>query len=614
MSLIAVFLLVLAVIIGAVVYVATNTKKEPAKEAVVTTIDDRISPNISQQLDVEVLRIRNRGLYDLMLQRGNGWKNPPKFYWIINVDGKEANSFGTVGTGSTGMFNTWDTMMLENRIPFRIVNEQPTSTVTVRIMQREYAGILGRKTVDIQEEIFNLTYDYRTGQWSGDDSFNDSDGYGHFLGKNYEIWFDCYQSDFDHDGIPYWTEVNVLHTDPTVDDSKLDPDHDGIPTSWEWKWGFNPFVADNFSILDPDFDGVSVLQEYKLSKWGANPFYPDIFIETDFMQKGNILDLPHVFYKESQEMLYELFSRHGITVHIDDGWPDGPVNGGGEYLPFIKSFEDVNGGQVLGFYLHNFADERKGSFRYVIIANRLGWTTSSTYNHDDTILIGSGLKSMYLTRAAFTPKYQRVCIAKCVLHELGHSMGLLPETFPGNDIKGPASVRWPSMPADVYDKYLKLYHSIMNYNYIWKDRHLVDFSLGQNGAPYDQNDWNHIYLATFNRDARSVEQTTDKSFEDRVVFNETTYPQVDGWVNATNMTKILSTKLHYTVYRNLGSSIYILVNPTAMGNSSWNVRVYARPNITPFPVIQSWTLVSEGHLNASSGKVLFYTIGQKPTS
>ena len=48
----------------------------------------------------------------------------------------------------------------------------------------------------------------------------DNDGYGHYLGEFYEVWFNVYQADFDHDGIPYWTEVNVLGTDPTVDEKR----------------------------------------------------------------------------------------------------------------------------------------------------------------------------------------------------------------------------------------------------------------------------------------------------------------------------------------------------------------------------------------------------------
>jgi len=609
-AVLAAVLIVLAGLLAVVVYVYYNEPAKPVVQSETKTVDNRISPYIGQQLDVELHRIRNRALYDLMLKRGNAWKATPQFYWIIKVDDKEANSLGTVGYGSTGMFVTWDTIGMDNRIPFRVVNETPTSTVTIRIMERQTSGLLGRRYADVQMEVINLTYDYRTGRWAGDDFFKDPDGYGHFLGKNYEVWFDLYQSDYDHDGIPYWTEVNVLGTDPTVDDSTHDPDGDGIPTSWEWYWGFNPFVADNFTTLDPDFDGLSVLDEYQLRNYQADPFYPEMYFEVDNMQKRGPFDLPHVFYKESQEMLCEIYARHSISVWIDDGWADTPVNGGGEFLPFIKAFEDVNGGQMLGFYNHNFPQERHGLFRYIVIGNSQTWSSPSHFNYYDSICIGTGLNAMYVKRAAFTPRFQRVCIAKGLLHEIGHTLGLLPYTFPGNDILGPASVRYPSMPADVYNNYLNNYHSIMNYKYIWTDKTLVDYSHGDNGAPYDQNDWDHIYIPTFNRDARAVEETADKSFEDYEVVSETAYPVVDGWVNASmNLTKSLPSSMTFKVYNNMGSTLHVLVNPHPLSNSSWNVRVYAHPDINPFPVINSWTLVAEGRVNAI-GKLSIYTDGQ----
>ena len=121
-------------------------------------------------------------------------------------------------------------------------------------------------------ENFKVIYDFRTGRWTGDDSFNDSDGYGHYNGTNYEIWFSLYQTSADMDAIPWWVEVNVLGTDPEVDDSKLDPDNDGIPTEWEWEWGYDPFTWDNHIILDPDLDGLQNVEEYYMAEWLANPY------------------------------------------------------------------------------------------------------------------------------------------------------------------------------------------------------------------------------------------------------------------------------------------------------------------------------------------------------
>ena len=47
-----------------------------------------------------------------------------------------------------------------------------------------------------------MNYDYRTGRWDGkDDSFMDVDGYGHYVGETFEVWFNIYQTDYDHDGV-----------------------------------------------------------------------------------------------------------------------------------------------------------------------------------------------------------------------------------------------------------------------------------------------------------------------------------------------------------------------------------------------------------------------------
>ena len=118
------------------------------------------------------------------------------------------------------------------------------------------------------------------------------------LGETFEIWFNIYQIDNDGDFIPYWTEVNVLGTDPTVDDSKLDPDGDGAPTDWEWKWGFDPFTWDDHNNLDPDLDGIDNLEEYQMAKWFADPFIQNIYYEVDYMGKGGFNDPPHYFFEE----------------------------------------------------------------------------------------------------------------------------------------------------------------------------------------------------------------------------------------------------------------------------------------------------------------------------
>ena len=609
--------LVLLISIGLVIigfyYIVTQVNEPEQNEKTTEDVifDNRISPLTNQGLTVEILRIRHRDILDEIFKMTYSWKDPPRSYWITNVDGKECNSAGNIGFGSSGLFNEWDTMLKDCRVNYKVEDEQKTSDVVITIMERESTGLLGFRFQDVAEEEIHLIYDYRTGRWDGDDYFKDSDGYGHFLGESVEIWFNIYQSDYDHDGISYWTEVNVLGTDPMVDDSELDPDNDGVPTSWEWEWGYDPHTWDDHKNLDPDIDGIENIEEYKMRKRFANPYQPDIYIETDGMQKKNLFDLSHVFHEDSQQMIIERFAQHGINVYIDDGWPDGPINGGGEMLPFIDEIDEVVGGQIASFYQHNFPDERKEIFRYVVIANKKGWNTPSEYNKYDTILVFSGRKLNIKNFLAVTPRLRSILLAKGVLHELGHSMGLLPYTFPGNDIMSPVGSRYPNMPEEEYEKYLDQYHSIMSYNYIYRDRKLFDYSDGSNGAPHDQNDWNHLFLPSFQSDARAYEEPIDENFEDFEVMDDEIFPQMKGWTYDENLTLKHSDKLKSLVYSdfNIDTDFRLLV--TNNKDIDRNVRIYARPDIDPFPVIQSWILVAEGKIDAVNDDIQLYSFNEK---
>ena len=143
-------------------------------------IDDRISPLENQGLVLEVLRIRHRGLLEKIITFGNSWKNTPTFYFITNMDGLEYASKDVTQHGRTAeiLFNPWDTMSQENKIVKDSDEEQEKSTVTLTIVERVKSGLFGRKTSDVERDSLTVSYDYRTGRWSGDDNFKGYDGYG----------------------------------------------------------------------------------------------------------------------------------------------------------------------------------------------------------------------------------------------------------------------------------------------------------------------------------------------------------------------------------------------------------------------------------------------------
>ena len=604
--LLSILAVAIIVVVGAYVAFFSESQEKPAAPETVKEIDDRISPDLNQGLIVEVNRIRHRGLLEQILKMGTSWKNKPIFYYIANLDGLEYISKDVAAAGGAEgelLFTDWDTMFQENRVMKDITEEQETSEITLTIVERIKSGLLGFQSNDVEQEVIHVTYDYRTGRWSGDDCLKDSDGYGHYVGDAFEVWFNVYQTDYDDDGIPYWTEVNVLNTDPRSDDSLLDPDGDGIPTSWEWKWGYDPHTLDDHRNLDPDIDGIDNIEEYQMSKWFADPFSQDIYIETDGMERGGPFDPPHVFYDESQQIMIERFCEHGLNVYIDNGWPGGPINGGGELLTHIDTISQESG-VMLQFYNNHFSDARKGIFRYVIVGHNAGFCIASKSNRYDTMVIDSSPYRL-LKRMAFTPRTQRIVLAAAAMHELGHSFGIAPWTFEGNDNLTFAGGR---QAKQQYGDTWGDYYSVMNYYHIW-DKKLVDYSDGSNGPPYDQNDWEHFYLPTFNIESNAMEDPElELPGKDRII-DEEPEPTDDKWTYDENLTQEYLTELSNKCFvENVDFDLRVYVesaNASSADNAQRNVRLYAKPDTGATYSI--WTLISEGYED-SDDALHFYSI------
>ena len=537
-KIIAVIIVACLIISGAYVYFEYYAKEDKEVEEKVPekVIDERISPMVPQAVFFEINRIRRNGIIDQItdgkdkidfnlpvkninkvynpvaidgLRPGIGWRKKPVFNYIIVLDDYEYVP--------PMDFETWDTDYINYEIFRKVEPEQPTAEIEFKLIDKQKKLF---RTIDRATESFNVTYDFKTGRWSGDDYFNDSDGYGHYNGTNFEMWFKVRQTDYDADGIPYWTEVNILETDPRVNDLKLDPDNDGVPTVWEWQWGYNPHQWDNHTYLDPDNDGLQNVEEWFMSKWLANPFYPEIYLETDFMErtpfkpfiikmdKGRILPITrpriirttfdgsvNVFWEESQQMLIERFHEHGITLHIDDGI----MGGGGEYLPFLpRGYYNQDAGYIAEFYKNNFADERKGIFRYLITAHGGGWAHPQDFKHYyDCMTAPSHLRFYkdFLT-FAISPRAQRIGKAIQVLHEIGHTLGLSGDTtHPGVDNTSLKYGNDPNYPW--YD-----YVSVMSYQYF--TLRYFDYSDGSRGEN-DFNDWDNLDLTYFQRPVESME-------------------------------------------------------------------------------------------------------------
>jgi hypothetical protein len=611
---IGVSLLVIACLLASGIYVYFEyymTKKETPLQPAPVTIDDHISPLEDQGVVLEVLRMRHRGLLEKLITPGNSWKNTPSFYFITNMDGLEYVSKDVTQHGRTTevLFNTWDSIGQENKIMKDAEEEQETSSITLTIVEKVKSGLFGRKTSDVERDSLTVTYDYRTGRWSGSDNFMDYDGYGHYFGETFEIWFNLYQIDYDNDFIPYWTEVNILGTDPTVDDSKLDPDSDGIPTAWEWIWGYDPFTWDNHENLDPDLDGLNNLEEYQMANWFADPFIQDIYMEVDIMDRGGLLDPPHYLYPESIQGIIERFSQHNIRVYVDDGWPNSPKHGGGDLVPHIDKLSQ-DSGMILQYYNNYFPEERRGIFRYVVIGHGGGFQHPAKNNIYDTIQISyvSGkyqiveqVKSFFILGRVPTQRGVRVSLGSTLLHEIAHSCSISAEScnFGGIDNVSYAS---PIFPKKSYVETWGQYVSAMNYLYT-HDPNVFALSDGKNGSPYDQNDWGLIFVGYFQINRESIEEPYyEPSTSETLIQNEW---RVTGYTYDANLTE------KYIEYIGDWSpvdpievnwSVYKLID-TEQNPNARMIKVFTQPIIK---TTQQWVLFQEGDLDLT-GNMQFYS-------
>jgi len=253
--------------------------------------------------------------------------------------------------------------------------------------------------------------------------------------------------------------------------TQKDTDGDGVPDSWEEKWGYNPYVQEEHNTLDPDKDALNNIQECYTEKYGSNPFYKDVFIEIDY-SNGN---------KPSAEVINnakEIFKEHEINLHIDTGNLDG-----GEEIP-IKNVESCEEFRDIywDYFLHNDMDNpRKGIFRYAVVVDTIeeiwagfvfvGW------DHLDTV----GISIQPIESKRFYNSKDRLIIGG-ITHELGHLMGLIIDDHGGIDNTGastPFTIEWL--------KYSN-YKSCLNYRYVYDMLGYSDGSHGKN----DFDDWNNL--------------------------------------------------------------------------------------------------------------------------
>jgi hypothetical protein len=271
-------------------------------------IDD-FDPLVDVSVTVEIKMIRFLAINELQTFPKNEGNSSPNFYVKVYINNVEFTS------------PVWnDTKYITDsdwNATLNVPDDVENVTITIQLWSHETEDILYDISGDLESYDVTLLYSIKTGYWTGDDSRGDVSGYGRLCGcddgtiyendRDCELWFDITQNDYDGDHIPYWIEVNTLGTDPTVDDSALDPDNDSIPTYWEYKWGYQLLTWNDFENIDPDNDSINNIEEFLTSQWFSDPFRKDVFVEMDIMTEGPLRQNSSIS-SHSKELLRTAFN------------------------------------------------------------------------------------------------------------------------------------------------------------------------------------------------------------------------------------------------------------------------------------------------------------------
>ncbi|RLF57948.1 MAG: hypothetical protein DRN27_06690 [Thermoplasmata archaeon] len=397
----------------------------------------------------------------------------------------------------------WNTTDHNIEVNWSIQEDIPDDEKIVEIYIRLYDS---NELCDINGEVdkkqAHILFDVRTGHWFGDDYLGDLSGYGRLNGyddkkfetseKDSEIFFEIYLNDYDKDGIPYEIEVETYRTDPRTDDSGKDFDNDSIPIEWEWKWGYNPLLYDDFSNIDYDADGLNDLEEFWMFEWDSDPFRKDIFLEIDQMEPGPDGEGSWILTNGCKELLKNPFHKRNIVLHIDGG-----SMGEGEMIPFDSIIDNV---ELLELYNEYFLENnsnnwRRGVFRYGLIIYHHEKAAGKAFVGEGFPINSNvrGINSFQISKTAAnqTMKVKNhssdFIYATYIMHEMGHTMGIDIFNPPGCDNKNtvhPLFFGWW--------KYAN-YKSVMNYRYV---HDILDYSDGTHGK-YDYDDWGNLDLSWF---------------------------------------------------------------------------------------------------------------------
>jgi hypothetical protein len=481
-------------------------------------INEDIDPLVDLSVTVEIKKIRSLEKSDLGLSPIDKIDpiSDPDFYVKVYINDEEFKS--QIWKNTKYVINPQWSATLD------VPDEEEYVNITIQLWDADPGG---DKLCDISENYGNLKdnyevdllYNLKTAHWYGNDWLPsiwgdiDRSGYGRLNGcddnsyyqdnRDCELYFDIYQNDYDNDGIPYWTELNIFNTDPTINNIGEDNDEDGIPIEWEFKWGFyqtidwenltwtydwryDPNIWDDHKNIDEDDDGIDNYEEYLTSQWGSDPFRKDLFVELDQMDAGPNEEPASIMPEGAKDLLQIAYNKHNLVYHLDDGsWE----NTASEIIPFDEetSMDWFDSDNELfqmynDYFLHNNEDNwRRGVFHYGVLVYQCSVANGNAFSSDAFQISSNGLDE----KARSLPWLDRdIVYASAYMHECGHTLDIINPGVDDQNSKFPWQINWWKW---------RPYKSVMNYGYMYL---MVDYSDGSRGLN-DFDDWHEMDLKSF---------------------------------------------------------------------------------------------------------------------
>lgn len=301
-----------------------------------------------------------------------------------------------------------------------------------------------------------------------DPTSNDTDSDGYWDGAEVNEGLDPLTTDSDGDGIDDSAEI---HGEYETDPAKADTDGDGLTDGNERNESTLPVFADtdndhlddgaelntygtNATNADTDGDGLPDGAEVKKTDMlpNADPLQKDLFLELDYMREYSLPEdeLETITERFASAPVSNPDGSRGITLHVvrDDQVP---------YTPVLSEERKQQ-------YREKFWDWKSKGYLQVILIDK---TNTATYETEPTQGAGGGVPILVTGKAS----PQRISFV--FMHELGHTLGLMPEDYRGIDTR--------KIPYSDYP-------SVMNYN---SPQNNLEYSDGTNSEA-DFNDWQHI--------------------------------------------------------------------------------------------------------------------------